>query len=333
MYIDTITEGKYSDFTPFPNIQNRTNGCNYGNRIFSRFLEIDPENPMPFLPSYSKREDGKKLFFTEYVLLVENSANMLADDKMVAYTMIDSVNEFIANTDFDYTMILYNDSVRVKHFGESLFKKMTPQRFAPKGGVALWDAIGDAINLMEKKENESPSDTFMCPLFLLFSESTDTSSQKYSYPEIQQLIERMGKKGWGFCWYNWTCDPADNLLKRKADSPNVKYKELIPANVSLPKQILVDGSGYGEYVGKKIYQKEKKAYEIQYKLLLGKLKSYGYSDLQIEMIDKEWKKLMQSRFPSFLFPLLPSPSSERDVNRWAKRLLHPDMIKKERWLK
>ena len=154
----------------------------------------------------------------EIAVVVDASASMSGRREEV----INYVNAILTDKDFikagaSITLVFFEDatmpivaSVPIREMPE-----LCPNDFFPKGGCAVFDAIGETINLFVRKLAELPPGE-AAPgriLFITLTEGQDTASRHYTAEEIERrILMHSANYGWEFRF------PIRGLSGTSADS-------------------------------------------------------------------------------------------------------------------
>lgn len=95
---------------------------------------------------------------------------------------------------FDHEYDLVNNFAKLDNVN-----KLTTENFVPRGGTALYDAIGFTINVLSEKiklmnDEDRPERTIICML----TDGEENKSSEFSSEDIKSLIEDKEKEGWEF---------------------------------------------------------------------------------------------------------------------------------------
>jgi len=97
-------------------------------------------------------------------------------------------------------------------------------RYVPRGGTALFDAIARTITNTEKQIREQGGDPRV--LFVINTDGEENSSTEYGLYQngaerLRKLIKRYEKKGWTFSWLAGTLDAVRQVAAVGAVAGNV----------------------------------------------------------------------------------------------------------------
>jgi hypothetical protein len=100
-----------------------------------------------------------------------------------------------------FTLVLFDDEYIVVNDGDKVedVKPLDASTFVPRGGTALYDAMGRTVNVMEAKiasmpEDERPSRMIVATL----SDGHENQSKEFTKRTIKDVIEERSKHGWDF---------------------------------------------------------------------------------------------------------------------------------------
>lgn len=149
---------------------------------------------------------------TEMVFILDRSGSMsgLEPDTIGGFNgMIDKQRR--EEGEALVTTVLFDTRCEVLHDRLPLEKipPMTGKDYCVGGCTALLDAVGEAVRQTETihkyaREEDLPAHT----LFVITTDGQENSSTKYSYAEIQKMIEAAKEKGWEFLFLGANIDAA-----------------------------------------------------------------------------------------------------------------------------
>ena len=139
--------------------------------------------------------------YTHIAVVLDRSGSMGA----IREETIDGFNEFLndqkgAESIATLTLTQFDTEFQLVHSFKHINQVpvLNHKTYIPRGCTALYDAIGLTINscgeqLAEMVEDERPEKV----IFVILTDGEENSSCKFSYEEIQQMIEHQKRK------YNW----------------------------------------------------------------------------------------------------------------------------------
>lgn len=133
---------------------------------------------------------------TEVIIILDRSGSM---DKVKADT-IGGFNTFLAEQKAlpdkaTVTLIQFNNEYNPVCSNEDItnLPPLNETTFVPRGGTALFDAIGKTISDVSTRHMTKKPDQV---LFVVITDGEENSSEQYSLAMIEKLIEDIQAKGW-----------------------------------------------------------------------------------------------------------------------------------------
>ena len=160
----------------------------------------------------SKQE--KKQDLTELVFILDRSGSMAGLEK-------DTVGGFNAMLEKQkkqsgkcyVSTVLFGSDCRVLHDRIELerVEALTDEDYTVGGCTALLDAVGGAIHHIGNVHRYArPEDVPARTLFVITTDGMENASHRYTYQDVQRMIERQkGKYGWEFLFLGANMDAAD----------------------------------------------------------------------------------------------------------------------------
>lgn len=129
----------------------------------------------------------------EIICILDRSTSMGGSEEQV----ITSFNTFIAEQkkiagDALVTLILFDDtySMLLNRVKLTKVKKLTTAQYYTQGCTALYDAVGDAINRVNKANSKV--------IVFIQTDGQENSSTKYDASQVKSLINEKQNVGWSF---------------------------------------------------------------------------------------------------------------------------------------
>lgn len=100
-----------------------------------------------------------------------------------------------------FTLVQFDDEYIVVEDGAPIkdVKQLDRASYVPRGGTALYDAIGRTVNVMEAKIASMPEDARPSRMIVAtLSDGHENRSQEFSKRNISDIIEQRSKEGWDF---------------------------------------------------------------------------------------------------------------------------------------
>lgn len=139
----------------------------------------------------------------EFIFVIGKSAGMDREGVLAGFNALVEEQKGIED-ESTYSLFFFNDSVRASADGKSLkeIKKYNKVSYAPKGGSALYDAIGTALDsvgarLADTDEEERPSQ--VCVIVLGEPDNASTTFTKEAVSEKIKVQKYTYK--WDFVFY------------------------------------------------------------------------------------------------------------------------------------
>lgn len=120
--------------------------------------------------------------------------------------------------------VLFSDNSTVIHNRVNIKKipLLTSKEYYVSGCTALLDAVGNAINYINKKHSETKEDEIPeKTLFIITTDGQENSSREFTYTKIKNLIENMKEKNkWEFIFLGANIDTVTEARKFGIDEDN-----------------------------------------------------------------------------------------------------------------
>jgi hypothetical protein len=151
--------------------------------------------------------------FNEYVM------DLKAEDDELAAKHGDGIYTRMSLTVFDTVFEEWYTATAI-----GLIPVIGMDRYVPRGGTALFDAIARTIANTEKQIREQGGDPRV--LFVINTDGQENSSVEYGLHQngaerLRKLIKRYEKKGWTFSWLAGTLDAVRQVEAVGAHAGNV----------------------------------------------------------------------------------------------------------------
>ena len=168
--------------------------------------------------------------FTEIVFILDRSGSMggLESDTIGGYNSMlkkqkKEKGEAVIST------VLFDDCTEVLHNRKKIgnVKPITDKEYYVRGCTALLDAIGGAINHIDRVQKELPADKRPDKtLFIITTDGMENASRRYSYAKVKKMVERQKKKNhWEFIFLGANIDAIDVAGRFGVDSHHaVRYE-------------------------------------------------------------------------------------------------------------
>jgi Mg-chelatase subunit ChlD len=139
---------------------------------------------------------------TEIVAIVDRSGSMM-EMKMAA---IEGFNNFLKEQqelpgDANFTHVQFDTEYEVVFHGGRVqdAKPYTMATFHPRGGTALYDAVGKTVvDVAYRLEHTAESDRAKKVIVCILTDGEENSSRMYSRQQVMTLVEENKAKGWEF---------------------------------------------------------------------------------------------------------------------------------------
>ena len=116
----------------------------------------------------------------------------------------------------DYSKVIHN-RIDIKEI-----PLLTAKEYYVSGCTALLDAVGNAINFINKKHNESKEDEVPeKTLFIITTDGQENASREFTYDKVKNLIENMKEKHkWEFIFLGANIDTVTEARRFGIDEDN-----------------------------------------------------------------------------------------------------------------
>ena len=148
---------------------------------------------------------------TEIVFILDRSGSMagLESDTIGGFNSMLEKQKKADGQALLSTVLFSNDSqVLYDRVDISRIEPMTDEQYRVGGCTALLDAIGDAVHHIGNvhkyaREEDRPAKT----IFIITTDGYENSSRRYSYDQVQRMVERQQEKyGWEFLFLGANMD-------------------------------------------------------------------------------------------------------------------------------
>lgn len=163
----------------------------------------------------------------EMVLILDKSGSMsgLESDTIGGFnSMIDKQRELGLNT--NVTTVLFDTNFNIIHDRIDIKKveKLTSKEYFASGNTALLDAVGSAINKIERVSDIYAKDNRV--LFVIITDGQENSSKEFSKAQIKEMISaKQSKYDWEFIFLGANIDAVSEAQSLGIKGSNaVKYQ-------------------------------------------------------------------------------------------------------------
>jgi len=147
---------------------------------------------------------------TEIVYLLDRSGSMAGLERET----IESYNAFISAQDtYDentlVTTVLFDDKYELLYHGErASYARLSPRQYFVRGGTALLDAIGKAVNDVKMRISQISEECRpQKVIFVIATDGMENSSEEFTYKKIRQLVQRQQNEyDWRFLFFGANID-------------------------------------------------------------------------------------------------------------------------------
>ena len=140
---------------------------------------------------------------THIFLLLDMTGSMFAGKEMT----MDACNEFISGQKSNYgggdsifTLGVFNSNVGLERVARKVPLEKAPmidlEHYRPDGGTPLYDAIGEAMDILESDEGQV--------LFIIQTDGQENCSQRVTRDQVIQRVAEKTAAGWQFVYLG--CD-------------------------------------------------------------------------------------------------------------------------------
>ena len=114
-------------------------------------------------------------------------------------------NALVSTILFDHESIVLHDRVPIAEI-----KPLTDKDYETRGTTALLDAIGDAVKHIKNvhkyaRDEDRPEKT----LFVITTDGMENASEKFSFRDIKELLDKQKELGWEFIFLGANIDAIE----------------------------------------------------------------------------------------------------------------------------
>ena len=158
----------------------------------------------------------KKNKVTEVVFIIDASGSMstLCAD---ALGSINTVLEEKRNTPYDgkifITMVMFNNFATLLRDKTSIrdVPPLTEKEYVPKGLTALYDAIGETIEYLEKRRHrERTGERYDKTLCFIMTDGMENASRRFDRATVKEMLEDRQGNGWEFVFLASNIDAEES---------------------------------------------------------------------------------------------------------------------------
>ena len=162
---------------------------------------------------------------TEVVFILDKSGSMSGLEK----DTIGGFNSLIEKQrkepgDAIVSTVLFSDNSKVIHNRVNIkdIPLLTTNEYYVSGCTALLDAVGNAINYISKKHNESNNDDVPeKTIFIITTDGQENASREFTYSKVKNLIENMKENNkWEFIFLGANIDTIAEAKRFGIDENN-----------------------------------------------------------------------------------------------------------------
>lgn len=162
---------------------------------------------------------------TEVVFILDKSGSMSGLEK----DTIGGFNSLIEKQrkepgDAIVSTVLFSDNSKVIHNRVNIkdIPLLTTNEYYVSGCTALLDAVGNAINYISKKHNESNNDEVPeKTIFIITTDGQENASREFTYSKVKNLIENMKENNkWEFIFLGANIDTIAEAKRFGIDENN-----------------------------------------------------------------------------------------------------------------
>ena len=146
-----------------------------------------------------KKRDGQTKKLVHVISLLDKSGSMVTGKSRTISAFNENAqimrSEEDENTRVTSTFITFESSVKVvfAQAGVNRLEPLTDKSFVPSGGTALYDGIGDALNLALSFEAASDANTSF--LLQITTDGEENASKRFQPHHLKSRIEELQKSG------------------------------------------------------------------------------------------------------------------------------------------
>lgn len=110
--------------------------------------------------------------------------------------------------DIDVSLITFNSDVTIARrlHPVSTVRKISGEDYVPSGGTALFDAVGYAIDDLQKHATDL-EDKNTGVLFLIVTDGEENASKEYNQTNLRRRMDSLKEQGWTFTFLAANVDP------------------------------------------------------------------------------------------------------------------------------
>ncbi len=124
--------------------------------------------------------------------------------------MIDGINSIVekqkkVKDESTYTLVFFNENVKASAVCKSIknMRKYTNLTYVPKGGSALYDALGHAMTMVGETLSETEEHERPCQVCVIAIGESDNASVEYEYTVVDEMIKvQKYVYKWDFVFYS-----------------------------------------------------------------------------------------------------------------------------------
>jgi uncharacterized protein YegL len=186
---------------------------------------------------------------THVVLLLDKSGSMASIREPIIRDFneqIETIQDRSNDLETQVTYVTFNHDVTFEFIGEKAdsLKPLNATSYMPRGGTALRDAIGVAIEEVKKQIDETTP-----VLFVIVSDGMDQSSTKFNQTQIAEMVQEMKDKyAWTFTYVG--CDHDVEKVARQYNIPVSNVMKLSKSGGGLKRGMARRKSAYSNYADK-----------------------------------------------------------------------------------
>lgn len=121
-------------------------------------------------------------------------AQALSNLNETIQTVRNAAKEYDGEQEHTISLVTFNTSA-VNHIYDNVpaleAEELTMANYSPNGGTPLYDAMGQAMTMLEMKMKDGDR-----ALVTIITDGYENASREYSQMEIRHMTERLRKKGW-----------------------------------------------------------------------------------------------------------------------------------------
>lgn len=139
----------------------------------------------------------------EFVFVIGKSENMNGVAMIKGFNALVDAQRKIEDESI-FTLLFFNDTFKETCSGKSMkeMRKYNTLSYKPKGGSALLDAMGAAMDLVGDRLSKTPEEEMPCRVCMIVIGESDNASTVYDYDRVSEMVKvQKYTYKWDFVFY------------------------------------------------------------------------------------------------------------------------------------